>query len=131
MKTELIWLAGLCTLNLLAQDPPGGGSALAFAITFDAAKSTAPLDGRLLLLLSTDPAEEPRFQINESPKCQLVFGLDVEAWKPGEARIVDAANAGVFGYPVRSLGNVKPGDYTVQALLDRYETFHRADGHTL
>jgi len=131
MKTALVWLAIFHAMRLLAQDPPGGGAAPAFAITFDAAKSASPLDGRLLLLLSTDPAEEPRFQINESPKCQLVFGLDVEAWKPGEARIVDAANAGVFGYPVRSLGDVKPGDYTVQALLDRYEAFQRADGHTL
>src|ERR1044071_4090271 len=131
MKTALVWLAIFQAIRLLAQDPPAGGPALAFAITFDAAKSASPLDGRLLLLLSTDPTEEPRFQINESPKCQIVFGLDVESWKPGEPRIVDAANADVFGYPVRSLRDVKPGEYTVQALLDRYETFHRSDGHTL
>ena len=36
-----------------------------------------------------------------------------------------------FGYPVRSLAEVKPGTYHVQAVLHRYETFHRADGHTV
>ena len=130
-KTALTWLASLCALNLLAQGSAGGGPGLAFAIMFDAAKSARPLDGRLLLLLSTDPAEEPRFQINGSPKTQIVFGLDVEAWKPGEVRVLEVATEGVFGYPVRSLGDLQPGEYTVQALLDRYETFQRADGHIL
>ena len=41
---------------------------------------------------------------------------------------VDAA---AFGYPVRSLAQVKPGEYFVQALLHKYETFHRADGHVV
>jgi hypothetical protein len=131
MKTALAWLASLCTLNLLAQEQGGGGPGLAFAITFAATKSARPLDGRLLLLLSTDPAEEPRFQINGGPKTQIVFGLDVEDWKPGEARLLDVANVGVFGYPVRSFRDLQPGEYTVQSLVDRYETFERADGHRL
>jgi len=42
------------------------------------------------------------------PETQIVFGLDVNDWKPGEARTVDAENAGVFGYPVRSLRDLKP-----------------------
>src|SRR6201999_586518 len=33
-----------------------------------------------------------------------------------------------FGWPARSLDALKPGDYIVQAVLNRYETFHRADG---
>src|SRR5581483_8925601 len=104
---------------------------VSFVVTLDAPRATAPLDGRLLLLLSTDPADEPRFQINDSPKTQIVFGLDVENWKPGEARTVTADSTGVFGYPIRSFRDIKPGEYTVQALLDKYETFHRADGHVL
>src|SRR5262245_32818528 len=131
MKTTLIFLALFHAAELLAQIPSVRESPLAFAVTFDAAKSAVPLAGRLLVLLSTDPAEEPRFQINDSLKSQIVFGLDVEDWKPGEARTLDATNAGVFGYPVRSLRGLKPGEYRVQALLDRYETFRRADGHVL
>lgn len=99
-----------------------------FHIAFPAERSAAPLDGRLLLLLSTDPAVEPRMQIDSSLKTQQVFGIDVDALRPGEAATVDAA---AFGYPVRSLAELKPGEYYVQAVLHRYETFHRADGHTV
>jgi hypothetical protein len=121
----------LDALNLAAQSPPIKSPAPVFTVSFDAAKSATPLDGRLLLMLSTDPAAEPRFQISDSPKTQLIFGLDLEAWRPGEERLIDATSAGVFGFPIRSLGDLKPGEYTVQALLDRYETVHRADGHVL
>jgi hypothetical protein len=131
MKSTLIFLALFHAAQLLAQTPSARESPLAFAVTFDATKSAVPLDGRLLVLLSTDSAEEPRFQINDSLKSQIVFGLDVEDWKPSEVRMMDAANASVFGYPVRSFRGLKPGEYTVQALLDRYETFHRTDGHVL
>jgi hypothetical protein len=82
----------------------------------------------MLLLVSTDPKEEPRFQINDSPDTQIVFGIDVDGLKPGQAAIVDAK---AFGYPVRSLSELKRGEYTVQALLHRYETFHLADGRVL
>jgi hypothetical protein len=37
----------------------------------------------------------------------------------------------VFGYPVRRLGDLPPGTYRAQAILNRYETFHRADGHVV
>ncbi|MDX2178547.1 MAG: alpha/beta hydrolase-fold protein [Bryobacteraceae bacterium] len=99
-----------------------------FSVSFPASRSTQPLDGRLLILLSTDSKAEPRFQINDGPNTQMVFGVDVENWKPGAPWIVDAK---AFGWPVRSLSQVKPGEYYVQALLHRYETFRRADGHTV
>ncbi len=99
-----------------------------FAVTFPKSRSERPLDGRLLILLSTAPSAEPRFQINDSPTTQLVFGTDVENWKPGTLVRV-AENA--FGYPIRTLSQLKPGEYTVQALLNRYETFHLADGRVL
>jgi S-formylglutathione hydrolase FrmB len=86
------------------------------------------LDGRLLLLLSTDPTNEPRFQINDGPNSQIVFGIDVENWKPGARQTIDAR---AFGYPVRSLADLKPGEYRVQALLDIYETYRLADGRVL
>ena len=49
-------------------------------------------------------------------------------WKPGQSVVVDDSAA---GYPVRKLSEVPAGDYTVQAVLDVYETFHRADGKTI
>src|SRR5215211_7693135 len=66
--------------------------------------------------------------VSEDLTTQQVFGIDVDAWKPGEAKTVDQ---GAFGYPVRSLSEIKPGEYWVQALLHRYETFKRSDGHTV
>ena len=36
-----------------------------------------------------------------------------------------------LGYPLESLRLVPPGKYRVQALLHKYETFHRADGHVV
>ncbi len=97
------------------------------AFTVTAPNQKAALDGRLLLLLSTDPAQEPRFQINDGPSSQIVFGVDVEDWKPGAAQRI----RNEFGFPIRRLADLKPGKYFVQALLHKYETFHRADGFTV
>ena len=36
-----------------------------------------------------------------------------------------------LGYPLASLKDLPPGDYYVQALLNVYTEFHRADGHTI
>jgi hypothetical protein len=101
---------------------------LRFAISFPSERSTEPIDGRVLLMMSTDSSQEPRFQISEDPKTQLIFGINVEGLKPGRAAVIDET---VFGYPLKSLRDVPPGKYWVQALLHRYETFHRADGHTV
>lgn len=103
-------------------------SSLRFSILFPETSSAEPLDGRMLLLVSNDGAREPRFQINEDLNTQQVFGVDVDGLKPGQEMIVDAT---ALGYPVRSLSDLKPGDYWIQALLHRYETFHRSDGHTI
>lgn len=99
-----------------------------FSVSLSKELGNRPLDGRLLILLSTDPSDEPRRQINDSPKTQIVFGSDVDGWKPGSSVKV---GEGASGYPVRRLSELKPGEYTVQALLNRYETFHLADGRVL
>src|SRR5215211_4342122 len=86
------------------------------------------LQGRLLFLVSTDTAGEPRFQIDDTHGTKQVFGVDVTGWRPGQSRAVDAA---AFGYPVASLAALRPGSYRVQALLNAYETFRRGDGFTV
>jgi len=99
---------------------------LSFAITFPAERSAEALDGRVLLLISTDATAEPRFQIEDGGDTQLVFGIDVDKWAPGQDAVFDGS---VLGYPLDSIGNIPAGTYQVQALLHRYETFTRADGH--
>ncbi len=99
-----------------------------FEVRLPTGQSAPTLDGRLLLLLSNDEKAEPRFQISDGPETQMVFGVDVETWQPGTVRVVDRS---AFGNPVQSLASVKPREYFVQALLHRYETFRRADGHVV
>ena len=38
---------------------------------------------------------------------------------------------GAFGWPARKLSQLPAGDYLVQAVLNRYETYHLADGRIL
>jgi hypothetical protein len=118
----LAWAFPAPAIN--AFDNPG----VQFRVRFEKDQSSSHLDGRLLVMLSKDPGAEPRLQINDSPGTQQIFGVDVEGVRPGEEVTVDAS---ALGYPVASLNDVPPGRYRVQALLHRYETFHRADGHTV
>ena len=103
-------------------------SAQTFSVTYSKNFSAQPLDGRLFLLLSTDASAEPRFQIDDSPRSQIMFGVTVDGWAAGQAKLVDAS---AKGYPIRSLKDLPPGEYTVQAVLNKYETFHRSDGKTV
>jgi enterochelin esterase-like enzyme len=123
LLTSAVLIGGVSgALRLQAQSVP------TFSISFPASQSAKPLDGRVLLLLSNDSSEEPRMQIDDTPRTQMVFGVTVDGLKPGEPVVVgDKAD----GYPYRSLKDVPAGDYTVQAVLDVYETFHRADGKTI
>ena len=100
----------------------------AITVSFAGAASAKALDGRVLFLLSNDASAEPRMQINDTPKSQMVFGVTVDGLKPGRAVTIDDAAS---GYPVRRIEDVPEGDYTVQAVLNVYETFHRGDGTTV
>ena len=99
-----------------------------FQVVFPQKFSKKPLDGRLLLFVSTSNKTEPKNQVTDEAGSQLVFGVDVESWKPGQITTIPA-NA--FGYPLRSLRNIPAGEYWVQAFLHRYEAFRRGDGHTV
>jgi hypothetical protein len=115
----------LLALVLLA---PVAAAAQSFTVTFPSELSAQPLDGRLLLVLSTDSSDEPRNQIDDTPRSQIVFGLTVDGWKPGQPAKFDET---AWGYPIRSLKDVPGGDYFVQVVLNKYETFHRSDGKTV
>ena len=126
------WLLSLLALGAILTVGPAPARAaeapLRVAVTFPAERSAQPIDGRLLLLISTDTAGEPRLQVNDAARTAQVFGVDVEGWKPGEPRVVDAT---AFGYPLRSLAGLPTGTYRVQAMINRYETFtpqRRPDG---
>jgi hypothetical protein len=128
MKMIFCILCFVMTAVFITSSLASSGKAPEFVVSFPPERSAQPLDGRLLLLLSTDPSAEPTKQISLSPSTQLVFGVDVDGLRPGQPVIIgDQA----LGFPIRSLRDVKPGEYYVQAVLHCYETFHRSDGHTV
>ena len=95
---------------------------LRFEISFSGNLAQEAQDGRILLMLAEDPNSEPRFQF-----CPM-FGINVDGLAPDEPAVIDGT---VFGFPADSLADVPAGEYYVQALFNRYETFHRADGHSV
>ncbi len=88
-------------------------------------------DGRVFVVIAREGEPEPRLQFGkdgEQYRSTPFFGEDVEGLKPGERAVVgDAA----LGYPIARIADLPPGDYYVQAMLNVYTTFHRADGHTV
>jgi hypothetical protein len=111
-----------------AVQPAATPGPLRFEVSYPASRSETPLDGRLLLMLSTRKDGEPRFHVAFGPEGQPVFGLDVENWPGGAPASVEGST---IGFPVQRLSEIPAGTYTVQALLHRYETFRRSDGHTV
>jgi hypothetical protein len=96
------------------------------SITIPKTMENGPLNGRLLLLFSTNKAAEPRFQIEDGQGTQQVFGMDVQNWQPGTSISFDSQ---AFGYPVQQLKQLPKGQYQVQVVFHKYEVFNRADGH--
>jgi hypothetical protein len=101
---------------------------LPIQVSYKGNLSNRPLDGRVLLLFSTNADAEPRFQVDFDQGTQQVFGKNVDGWKAGQPVVF---NGEEFGYPLTSLKSLPAGDYYVQAVLHVYETFKRADGHTV
>jgi hypothetical protein len=101
---------------------------VSFEVSIDESLHAGALDGRLLLLLSTNDNNEPRFQINDGPSTQLVYGKDVEEWEPGSTVVFTGEE---FGYPIENMADIKPGEYWVQAFIHKYSIFNLANGNTV
>ena len=129
MKPTIL-LGALSLALALAGNAGAAEKSLSFAVSFPAAKSATPLDGRVILLISPREGIEPRMLVESDKLLQspYIFSVGVEGLKPGATATIDGT---VFGWPAASLKAIKAGDYTVQAVLNRYETFHRADGSTV
>jgi hypothetical protein len=90
--------------------------------------TTKPLNGHLVVVFSRNDKSEPRMQLSEDYLSAQGFGVDVEGLAPGKPIVVDAKT---FGYPRRSLTDLEPGDYFVQAVFNVYEEFHLSTGKTV
>ena len=87
-----------------------------------------PMDGRLLLVVSSDSTAEPRLQSDRVDAGLAQFGTDVTAWSKGTVRTVDGA---AIGSPFTALRLLPRGRYWVQAVFNVYQTFHLASGQTV
>src|SRR5260370_4724988 len=103
-------LAGSGALAIRAQSR----TPLRFTISFPAARSADPLDGRVLLFISDDGRTEPRTQTDQyrANTTRPIFGVDVDGLKPGAQVLIDDK---VVGWPAQSIRDLPPGDYSVQA----------------
>ncbi|WP_115463258.1 hypothetical protein [Winogradskyella aurantiaca] len=103
-------------------------SGLSVEITIDEVLKIDTLKGRMILILSDDDSQEPRFQVRPDVKAQPVFGMDV---KDINSRSVVEFDTEQLGFPYTSLRDIPPGAYHVQAVLHTYETFNLSTGHTV
>ncbi len=114
---------------------------LRFEVSFPAAAHAQPITGRVFVIVTRSVApvvggrggrggggeREPRTQINQLDGVPFM-GKDVEKLAPGATVVLDDALA---AYPVESFRDIPDGEYYVQAVVNVYSEFKRADGHTV
>ncbi len=132
MKRTAFLLSGLLLTLVHIVSAQQAGETNATGFRFEIAVGTEarpePVDGRVILLISTSNEVEPRFQRLRSLSAPQVFGVDVDSLPPGTPAVIDTATR---GFPLESASEIPPGDYYVQAVLNVYTTFRRADGHVI
>jgi enterochelin esterase-like enzyme len=99
-----------------------------FEISFPASLHGEAITGRVFVMIASEKQPEPRLQAGGFGDTPPIFAVDVDALKPGANAVIDGST---LGYPSDSLRDIPPGDYYVQALINVYTQFHRADGHTI
>lgn len=97
-----------------------------FDISYSSASGGGRLSGRMFLVFAHSDSVEPRLQVGRYGT--QFFGVDFVDLPPDQPVHIDGAN---LGYPINEMVAIPPGDYFVQAVLDRYTEFRRSDGHTL
>lgn len=103
----------------------GSAGAEVFRVQLPAKVPQKSYDGRVILILTKEGETEPRFQVDQAYDAPQVFGLNVNDLRPGQSTTIDAT---VLGYPALDLQKVPAGDYHVQAVLHKYDTFKLSNG---
>ena len=117
-------VAALAAISMLAPAPLAA-QAPRFEVTVSSAIRSAPLTGRLVLVIAKSDRPEPRLIV--SPSGPAIFGVDLQQLRAGQAAVVDDS---ALGYPM-PLRALPPGDYFVQAVINVYEQVRRADGKAI
>ncbi len=99
-----------------------------FEIVVPPAAHRVPVTGRAYVILSRVPASDLRNAFGSPDQQDPFFGQDMVGVAAGDVTVIGAASA---GYPLNSLRDLPVGDYFVQAFVNVYTRFPRADGHIL
>ena len=105
-----------------------GAAATTFEVSLPPDAPEAAYDGRVILIIAASGDREPRDQVDAEYDAAQIFGVNVDGWRRGAtARIGND----VLGFPALSLDGVPAGDYWVQAVLHKYDTFTLGNGKTV
>jgi hypothetical protein len=127
MKQKLLLLTAVfLVFRLVSADAQEHKKRQAFKISFPSVVSDQPLTGRMFLVVSHTDSTEPRLQVGRYGT--QFFGIDFEKLSPGQEVVIDGST---LGYPINALKDIPPGEYYIQAVLNKYTEFKRSDGHTL
>jgi hypothetical protein len=97
-----------------------------FDVFYSSASGGGRLTGRMFVIFAHTDSVEPRLQVGRYGT--QFFGIDFVDLPSEKAVHIDGTT---LGYPINAMKDIPPGDYYVQAVLDRYTEFKRSDGHTL
>jgi len=127
-----ITLAALCAPAFLAAQStvphgwPSGRAKLRFEISISPSVRSEETTGRVYVILSRTEQPEPRLQIGRIGV--PMFARDVERVVVGRPVTIDGSD---LGHPVWDLADIPRGEYWVQAFVNVYSEFPRADGHVV
>lgn len=88
-----------------------------------------PVVGRAFFIVARDDAQMPH--LGTGVTGNPLWGVDVRDYNAGDVAVVADGGDTVSSYPFDTLDALPPGDYYVQAFLNVYTTFERADGHVI
>jgi len=112
--------------NTQSANPRTAQATPTFDIFYSSASGGGRLTGRMFVIFAHTDSIEPRLQVGRYGT--QFFGVDFVDLPPDHAVHIDGTT---LGYPINEMAAIPPGDYYVQAVLDRYTEFKRSDGPTL
>ena len=119
-------LAGLLFPTWWAVGDSLAQTQLRFEISVPDSVRSEPLTGRVYVMFSQNRSRTPFLQVGRTGI--PFFGTDVEALAPGAIAVIDEYD---LGSPIPNLSDIPPGEYFVQAFVNVYSEFQRADGHVV
>lgn len=88
-----------------------------------------PVTGRAYVVLTRSEEGEPIRQVGRSGV--PLWGMEVRGLSGSGEVVLAPGTDGVWGFPFQDFSSIPPGEYTVQAFLNVFTTFHRSDGQNL